>query len=76
MEILQVKQYHSLIADKMYQNATQKIPSMFYFMKEDSFGYPTEKRLKGYVVYGEGSARWFPHKKDAEMWLKDNNNDY
>jgi len=57
--ILQVKDYHSLIARKRHAESHHGIKSMFYFMKEDRAGYPTEERKTGWVVVSDTGAKWF-----------------
>lgn len=65
MRVLQVKQYHSQIADKKKQNALERwgergygcpVDSMFYYMREDCMGYPTAKRQNGYVAFDENRS--------------------
>ena len=59
MKILQVKKYHREIADKKYLNQLTHNPkSMYYFMLEDTQGFPTEERKKGYVAFNKTKACW------------------
>ena len=62
MTILQVKQYHREIAERNYQQALERwrergygfpVLSMFFFYREDRKGYPTTKRLNGYVAFDD-----------------------
>ena len=56
MEVLQVKQYNSTIAEKKWQNCdkTKSVPSMFFFYKENEYnlryGYNI-RRKNGYIAF-------------------------
>ena len=77
MRILQVKQYHSQIANVNYQKAKEQwrnrthpvgfpVCSMFYFFLEDRKGYPTELRQRGYVAF-EGDKYCFGLNRDKAI---------
>lgn len=77
MKILQVKQYHNLIADRKYKEACNRwekmenrnsfpILSMYYFMIEDNKGYPLKKRLKGYIAFDETRTVFGATPEEAE----------
>lgn len=65
MKILQVKQYHDQVAYVKRQLALAKwkergygypVRSIFYFFLEDSKGYPTELRQRGWVAFTDTKA--------------------
>jgi hypothetical protein len=60
MKILQVKKYHETVSrrkeQKSKENKCYSPKSMFYFMKEDEKGYPTEERKNGYVAFNDNQA--------------------
>ncbi len=76
MRVLQVKRYHSQIADKKYRDALEA-------WKERGYGYPVkemthfildgEERKNGYVAYDHTSSYFFIHKEKAHQKLKENN---
>ncbi len=62
MELLQVKKYHELIAEEKQRKAVEAwkesgysypLESEFFFMLEDREGYPTTRRKKGWVAFGD-----------------------
>ncbi len=67
MKVLQVKEYHSQIAQEKENRALQRwkeqdngygypIKTMFYFYRADEKGYPTTKRKKGYVAFTDRAS--------------------
>ena len=67
MKVLQVKKYHEEIALPKQKKALERwkrkpdgygypVESMFYFMIEDSKGYPIKKRKNGYIAFSDNIA--------------------
>jgi len=75
MKLLQVKEYHQIARRKREKalNYWRKegagygypVESMYYFMLEDSRGYPTVKRKNGWVAFDEHRAIWGKNRKEA-----------
>jgi len=64
--ILQVKEFHNTIAREKYSKASAGCPkSMFYFMNEDSKGYPTTVKQKGWVVTTKTGSKYFKNRVSA-----------
>jgi len=57
MKILPVHKYHRKVADRKYYGQKGHNPkSMYYFILEDSKGYPTEERKYGYIAFDDTKA--------------------
>ena len=74
MKILQVKRYHSEIAQIKERSALEEwkkrgygypVRSMFYFMLEDRNGYPVGLRQKGYIAFEDNNACFGLNKNQA-----------
>lgn len=75
MILLQVKQYHTQVANVKWQSALEKwkergygypVRSMFYFMLEDRKGYSTELRQRGWVAFEDNKACFGLNKDKAQ----------
>lgn len=56
MELMQVTEYHKRIAKEKLNNSKSGIKSMFYFMTEDSQGYPCKERQRGWIAFDNTRA--------------------
>lgn len=76
MKVLQVKQYHQIVARPKQERALEAwrakdngycypVNSMFFFMLEDNQGYPTEKRRNGYVAFDYTRSVFGNNKEEA-----------
>jgi hypothetical protein len=73
MILMHVTEYHREIANRKYRESDQKVRSMFYFMKEDNKGYPTQDRKTGWVIVDDTLRRftWKKNKAEALKFMED-----
>ena len=76
MRVLQVKNYHNLIARAKQEKALARwrekdngygypIKSIFYFMLTDKYGYTIKERERGYIAFTDNHACFNLNKNKA-----------